>query len=122
MTLSLLGRKNVLKRSSLSGNVSVAAPSTVSAWLNRVTTTVILHNLGYIPMVRVYYEQSETNGIVYPAGGSRLATTYIGVGGSPIICLYEIDETNLTIYLESDRFVAAQTGNRTIYYTIYKDF
>ncbi len=120
MTLSLLGRKNVLKRSSVSASISMAAPSALVG-SNRVSSTVITHNLGYIPMVRIYFEQSETDGIVYPAGGNRLLTSYIGLGGTPIICLYEVDETTLTIYLETDGF-SPKTGSRNVHYIIYKDF
>lgn len=118
MTLSLLGRKNVLKRSSVSGTTLAPAPS-VLVGSNYVSSFVITHNLGYIPMVRLYFEQSETDGIVYPAGGNRLTATYIGLAGSPILCLYELTETTLTVYLES---FSAKTGSRNVYHVIYKDF
>lgn len=117
--ISLYGVKNVLKKDDSSGSQSVAAPSSLSAWGNYVTTTVVAHNLGYIPLVRVYFESSATDGKVYPAGGRRLAGTYLGLPANSVFCLFEVSTTNVTIYLES---FTTKTGSRTIYYNIYKDF
>lgn len=117
--LAIYGAKNVLKKDNISGSVSMAAPTALSAWFMRSNSTVIAHNLGYIPQVRVYYENSDSDGRVYPAGGRRNGGTYLGLPPNSIICLWELTTSNLTIYLESN---TVKTGNRTVYYDIYKDF
>jgi len=117
--LSLFGEKNYLKRDATSGTTSITAPSTLTAWGNYITTYNVVHGLGYIPQVRVFFEDSATDGKVYPAGGRRLAGTYPGIGGTPIFCLWEADETSLSIILES---FSSQSGSRNIYWVIYKDF
>lgn len=117
--LALIGDKNYLKRDPSSGSTSIAAPSAYTSWFMYATTYTVAHNLGYIPLARVYFENSATDGKVYPAGGVRNGL-YPGLAyGTDCYCLYELDENNLTIYLESG---TAQTGNRTIYWVIYKDF
>lgn len=119
--LSLFGVKNTLKKDSSSGSSSVAAPATATPWVGGTdfyTPTTISHNLGYIPQVRVYYENSDSDGKVYPAGGRRNGGTYPGLPFNSIICLFDLSTTALTIYLESN---TAKTGSRTIYYDIYKD-
>lgn len=109
--------KNVLKRHPISGSMNAAAPSTLSAWSNYVSTAVIPHNLGYVPRVRVYYEPFS-NGKVYPATGRRLSGTGPGLGASDVMCLWELDENNLTIYLES---TVSKTTAVPIYWVVYLD-
>lgn len=110
--------KNYLKRY-MAGSTSIAAPATLNAWFNYSNSYTVTHNLGYIPQVRVYYEENASNGKVYPAGGRRLATSYPGLtSGSCVFCLFEVTSTTLTITLESG---TTQTGNRTIYWVIYLD-
>lgn len=118
--ISLFGVKNNLKRDTSSGSASIAAPATVSAWVNLITTYTVTHNLGVIPKVRVYFEQSATDGKIYPAGGRRFTGHYSGIAldVNAIECLWEVTTTTLTIYLES---IVAKTGNRNIYWVIYKD-
>lgn len=111
--------KNYLKRSPLSGSTSISAPSgsLVYGYVYQ-STFVIPHNLGYIPMVRVYYEPDASNGRVYPATGRRLAGLGPGLSYGSVMCLWECDENNLTIYLES---ATTKTGSRNIYWVIYLD-
>lgn len=113
--------KNYLKRHPKSGSATIAAPSTLNGATNlyeRITT--IPHGLGYVPMVRVYYEPF-TNGRVYPATGSRVSGAGTGLNLGDVMCLWELDENNLTITLASDGFSAVPTGSRTIYWVIYWD-
>lgn len=114
---TLNGEKNLLKRSTVSSSQDVAAPSVVGAWFNYVSTVTIPHNLGYVPQVRVFFE-SDAGGKIFPACGRRLAALATGISYGNVICVYEVDETNLTIYLES---ASAKTGSRKVYYIIYLD-
>lgn len=111
-------QKNYLKRHPLSGSTSLAAPSTLVGGTYYRSSITIPHNLGYVPRVRVYYENSASDGKVYPAGGRRNGGTYLGLAFNSIYCLWEVTSTNLTIYLES---AISQTGSRTIYWVIYWD-
>lgn len=122
MTLSLIGDKNYLKRNSSSGTALIAAPATAAPWVGATafyTPYTVTHNLGIIPKVRVYFENSATDTKLYPAGGRRLSGLYPGLPGNSIICLWEVTITTLTITLESN---TAKTGNRNIYWVIYEDF
>lgn len=111
-------QKNYLKRHPSSGSASITAPSTLRSWGNYTTTFTVSHNLGYVPQVRVFYENSASDNKVYPAGGTRLAASYPGIAGSPIFCLWDVDSTTLTIILESG---TTKTGVRNIYWVVYWD-
>ena len=108
-------RKQYLKRSSFCDSVDMAAPSVVAPWFNYVSTLPIPHNLGYVPDVRVGYEPNN-DGVVYPATGRRLSGTGLGLSPGDIICLWEVTETELTIYLES---TASHAGTIPVHYIIY---
>lgn len=114
-------QKNYLKRHPSSGSTSMPAPSTLIAGYLYRSSITIPHNLGYIPKVRVYFENSVSDGKVYPAGGRRLAGTYPGLPFTGMYCLWEVTTTDLTIYLESSTAAGPQTGNRTVYWVIYWD-
>lgn len=110
--------KNYLKRQPITGSSAMSAPSTIAAWFNYTSSLTISHGLGYVPMVRVYYEPDASNGKVYPATGRRLAGFGPGLTYGDVMCLWEVDSTNLTIYLES---VSSKTGTRNVYWVIYLD-
>lgn len=119
--LSLFGEKNTLKRSSLSDTANIAAPQTAAPWIGGTsfyTSYVVAHSLGYIPEVRVFFANSDSDGKIYPAGGRRLSGFYPGLAANQIICLWEVDATNLTITLESN---TTKTGTRDIWWVIYLD-
>jgi hypothetical protein len=111
-------RKNYLKRQPISGSAPVSAPSTLASWFNYYSTYTVNHALGYAPMVRVSYEPDASNGKVYPATGRRLAGLGPGLSYGDVMCLWEVDENNLTIYLES---VSSKTGTRNVYWVMYLD-
>ena len=112
--------KNYLKRHPKSGSANLAAPATLNSYSFYESKIQIPHGLSYIPMVRVYYEP-YTNGRVYPATGTRVSGAGTGVAFGDILCLWEIDSTNLTITLEQDSTFAPKTGTRTVYWVIYWD-
>ncbi len=118
MTKNFTGKKNYMKRA-FSDSVSIAAPSSLGSWGTYVSSYTITHNLGYIPQVRVYYENSATDGKVYPAGGRRVSGLYPGLAANSVFCTWELDDNDLTIHLES---MTSKTGNRRIYWVIYLDY
>lgn len=117
MSVQFTSLKNYLKRHPSSGSANVDAPTSTAAWSNYVSTYTVTHNLGYVPMVRVYYEPNA-DGKVYPATGRRLAASGPGINYNDIICLWEVSSTTLTIYLES---ASSETGTRPVYWVIYFD-
>ena len=111
--------KNYLKRASSSGSANVAAPvAPLNAWFNYVSTYTVPHGLSYIPEVRVYFDPAA-DGKVYPACGNRFTQYGDGLNVGDVICTWEIDATNLTIYLES---ASVKTGTRPVYWVIYLDY
>mgnify|MGYP003543912598 CR=1 FL=1 len=126
MSITFTSKKNYLKRDSATGSTVVSAPSSVAGYgggFIKARTHTVSHGLGYIPQVRVYFENSDTDGRLYPAGGRRLGVDYVGLdpfGGGDLWCLYEVSDTTLTIYLECDSFFSP-TGTRRLYWVIYKD-
>lgn len=126
MSIAFTSNKNYLKRDTITGSTTVNAPSSVASYgfgAIKATTHTVDHNLGYIPQVRVYFENSATDGKLYPAGGRRLGVDYVGLdpfAAGDLWCLYEVSSTGLTIYLECDSFFSP-TGTRKLYWVIYKD-
>lgn len=113
--------KNYLKRHPKSGSATISAPTTLNGATSMYENILkVPHDLGYIPMVRVYYEPF-TNGRVYPATGSRLSGAGTGLQLGDIICVWEVSETELEITLASDGFSPANTGSRAVYWVIYWD-
>lgn len=121
MNTLFTSNKNYLKRDTSTGYTDMAAP-TVLAYSGYIYSSsyTVNHNLGYIPQVRVYFENSASDGKVYPAGGRRLAYSYTGLNplGADCLCLFEVSTTSLTIYLESNLI---KTGTRRVYWVIYRD-
>jgi hypothetical protein len=110
--------KNLLKRDISTGSATILAPTAVGSWGTKVSSYVVNHNLGYIPIVRVYYTP-VAGGAIYPASGDRFGGG-LGVPAPAIACMWEATTTTLTIYLECQSFVSP-TGSRNIYWVIYKD-
>lgn len=118
---SLIGDKNYLKRDVSSGSASIAAPASAAPWIGGTsfyTEYTVIHSLGYVPEVRVFFEDSATDGKVYPAGGRRLSGLYPGLPPNSIICLWEVNASTLSITLESN---TSKTGTRNIWWVIYLD-
>lgn len=121
MSIQFTSEKNYLKRHPSSGNMTVVAPSTLngSTFMYEKVVT-ITHNLGYVPMVRVYYEP-YTDGAVWPSTGSRVSGAGPGLSPGDIMCFWEVSSTVLTISLESDSVYPVKTGSREVYWVIYWD-
>lgn len=114
--LNFTTNKNYMKRF-MSGTEVIAAPSVVQPWFNYMNSTTIVHGLGYIPVVRIYYEPFN-DGRIFPASGSRVSASGIGIPFNDIVCLFEVTDNVVTVYLES---ASSETGTRPIYYVIYLD-
>lgn len=117
MSFYFTTNKNLLKRDTSSGTATIDAPATASGYGTFVTSYTVNHNLGYIPLVRAYYEPVD-NGEIYPVSGYRIGGTNIGIAVNGVIAFMEISTTQLTIRLESN---TSKTGTREIYWVIYKD-
>ena len=110
--------KNYLKRDPTSGSTEIPGPTAVAAWFNYATEYPIEHNLGYVPLVRVYYEPFK-DGKIYQATGRRLSGLGPGLAYGDTMCFFEITSTTLTISLE--RALAPDSDNYPIYWVIYRD-
>lgn len=113
MTLLFTGDKNYLKRSPLSGHTTITGPNVATGWATFESSQTITHGLGYVPLVRVYYDPFN-NGKLFTPVGDRL------VGGQPysnnIGCIVRVNTTNLIIYLSASSSVG---GSVPIYWVIY---
>ena len=114
--VKIIGDKNYLKRSTVTGSYDMTAPSTLVGGFYRSSYTYT-HSLGYIPMVRVYYDPLDT-GNIYPATGDRTTVTGIGLGSNDIMLSWELTTTAITFYFDAG---STKTGERMIYWVIYKD-
>lgn len=114
MTKYFRTNKNYLKKSPLSGSTTLAAPTTATAWFTFRSTHTIDHNLGYVPLVRVYYEP-YADGRLFPATGS---TIYQPPHTNSMSCIPEVSTTQLKIHLET---FSSSSGNIPIYWIIYLD-
>lgn len=117
-------RKNYLTRDNSSGSTNMSGPS-VSAYSGYIFTSnlVINHNLGYVPLFRVYYEPFG-DGTVFPGitlRRSQRAFNLLPTGTSdgPGM-IYWADKNTVTIQLF---YTDASLVNKTfpVYYVIYKD-
>jgi len=113
---SFTTNKNYLKRDSNTGTHLLAAPSTLVGTIYRSDYT-ITHDLGYIPVVRVYFE-SDANSDIFPACGSTVGGSAVGISYGKTLCTYELTTTTLRVILHAAN---TQTGSRNIYWVIYKD-
>lgn len=115
--------KNYMKRDSSSGSDTMLGPDTLYWDYGR--DYVIEHNLGYVPIFRVYYEPFGDGKIVEAFHDSQAYVTdplneFGGSADGPT-CWASADENNLTItlYYQDDTL---QSTEFPIYWVIYKDY
>lgn len=118
--LHFLSSENYLKRSTFCGSTVLGLPAGGSS-----VTYTITHNLGYIPFFEVYGEL-DTAGTIWAGGKVSENTDQNMLSGSGVSETYPqldawSDTTALTIRLTNDTSPVA-TGNRTVYWVIYKDY
>lgn len=120
--LNFTSSKNFMKRDTSSGTQSVAAPVTVFLTFQYATVTPVAHNLGFIPIFRVYYEPFK-DGVIWPALGNRTTAFAVNPRNAaetgPYLLAYP-DSANLTVEIGYSTNVL--TGTYPIYYVIYKDY
>ena len=107
---------NYMKRDISSGTSTM----TLGA-LNAVTATTITHNLGYIPFFQVFCDQDNTGKIWSANKINRLTRSSSGSSPADPYLTSWATTTTLVINLHNATSPLA-TGNRTIYYLIYKDY
>jgi hypothetical protein len=118
-----ISSRNYMKRDTSSGSTSLASP-TVSAYSGYlyVTNFTVTHNLGFIPVFRVYYEPFG-DGVIWSAMGTRLSQQVPNpLNGSqfgPGLIAYP---TTTTIQIQLFFKTNALTGTFPVYFVIYKDY
>lgn len=107
---------NYMKRSIYVGNT----PLTLTGY-NGTVSTVIAHNLGYIPYYDVFVDFSN-DGTIWGNEkiNSMTESSLYGDYPDPILRTW-IDNNNLTIELINQTSPLA-TGTRTVYWIIYLDY
>lgn len=124
LTIFWTSEKNYMKRATY-GSTNLAAPSVseYSGYL-KTTTYTVNHELGFIPLFRVYYQPFQ-DGIIWPAMGARLnriipnPTNLTGSFGPGLIA-WPPDENNLSIQLFYEDNTL--TGTFPVYWVIYQDY
>lgn len=96
-----------------------SAPFTV-ADPDKSSTTVIAHNLGYIPNARVWF--TNASGKVCPAAGAIIDALIAGTTTDFAVykCWYRLSTTTLSIVLDRGTTITT-TATGTLYYRIYLD-
>lgn len=116
MSFAFYSGKNYMRRHSSTGSQAVAAPSNSESH-GFTTDITVNHGLGYVPVVRVYFD-SANNGRLYPAGGNPNGGTYWGLSSNSVYCLFTVDTNNLYIQLVSN---TSKVGTRDVYYVVYEN-
>lgn len=115
--------RNYMKRDPSSSSTNLAKPST-SAYSGYIYTTnyTVTHNLGFIPMFRVYYEPFG-DGVIWPAMGNRLTQGAINPlipanTGPGLIAWPTTTTLNLQLFYGTNTL----TGPFPVYWVIYQDY
>lgn len=121
MSVGIWSGKNVLKHAFIDSD-TMNKPDTNDGFLGYFSTKTITHNLGYRPLVRVYYDPNA-NGTLFPTNGQGRADTAVKTPPLSAVvpfCLYVDDITTTTITLRTYNFTQL-AGTFTFYYRIYRD-
>jgi|TARA_R110000782_G_scaffold262012_1_gene353898 hypothetical protein len=110
-------RLNYLKRSEFVGSETVTLGGAGSN-----STVTVTHGIGDIPFVTVGVNLTDTSTIwsndrVWSETQSSLSGGDLEIGYN-----YWITTTTLTVQIRNGDGAYAQSGNRTIYWSIYKDY
>lgn len=122
-TIFFTAKRNYMKRdaSSISANLDAPVTSAYSGSLY-VTNYTVTHNLGFVPVFRIYYEPFG-DGVIWPAMGTRLSQNAInprspGSTGPGLIASPTTTTLNLQLFYGTN----ALTGTYPVYWVIYKDY
>ena len=110
-------RLNYLKRSEFVGSETVTLGGAGSN-----STVTVTHGIGDIPFVTVGVNLTDTSTIwsndrVWSETQSSLSGGDLEIGYN-----YWITTTTLTVQIRNGDGAYAQSGNRTVYWSIYKDY
>jgi hypothetical protein len=85
------------------------------------TTHTVTHNLGYIPFITVGANLNNTTDIWSNNRVNEL-TDSSGGGDQPVRLAYWYNDTELEIQITNGTGALQQSGLRTIYWNIYRDY
>jgi hypothetical protein len=92
-------------------------PATPSGF-NYVSSLTITHNLGYVPLVRAFYDP-DSIGTIYPVNGQSGTQT---AGPTSLPFWFYIDDITSTQVIFKCEGFSLLSGTFPIYYRIYLDF
>lgn len=114
--------KNNLKHY-IQDTASMNRPNTADGFGNFFSTSTIVHNLGYRPLIRVYYDPLGT-GTYYPLIGQYVSASGVG-SNSPLVSVAPFILFADTVTETSIGLVAWDTGSNAgtfdYYYRVYID-
>lgn len=121
--------KNYLKHA-VAGSDTMGKPDTSDGGLGFFSTKTVVHNLGYIPLVRAYYDP-DNDGKIFPTigqfsgSGVGLSTTspFFGVPAFADVvpfCFF-VDEVTTTTVVLRTYSTGSLSGTFPFYYRIYID-
>jgi hypothetical protein len=93
-------------------------PNTLNSSFNYESSFTVVHGLGYVPLVRAYYNHNDAGTIIPVNGQAGIRTGF----GPTLDYWFYIDEitTNEVVFKAED--FSSRTGTFTFYYKIYYDF
>src|SRR5690606_10181891 len=117
MSLIFTTDKNYMKLQQFESEV-MDRPSTLNPLFNYESSFTVVHGLGYIPLVRAFYNHNDA-GTILPANGQAGSQTAFGPS---VDYWFYVDEitTNVVVFKAED--FSSRTGTFTFYYKIYYDF
>jgi len=111
--------KNYLKQL-VAASETMAKPATLDGTSGvYYTTKTITHNLGYVPLVRAWYDK-DGNDTLYPTNGQYGGQTSGDFTWAYYFFIDSITTTAVTFRAEAN--ILPTAGNFTFYYRIYYDF
>lgn len=116
-------RRNYLKQF-LQGSATINKPQTHDATFSEYyTETTITHDLGYVPLVRAWYDP-DGSGMLFPANGQKFiaASVFYFEGDVPFM-FYAVDITTTAVTFRAavEDFAGAMGGTFTFHYKVYID-
>lgn len=119
--------KNVLKHAFIDSD-TMNKPDTSDGGLGYFSTKTIVHDLGYRPLVRAYYDP-DNDGTIYPtvgqfngASGGLSSTSPLDSRAPPLVPFsFFVDDVTTTTVVFRTYDDSANVGTFTFYYRIYID-
>lgn len=117
MSIMFTSNKNYLKLRDVKAEI-MSKPNVLNpVTFNYEGTFTVFHNLGYIPLVRAWYNYNNTD-VIMPTNGQAGVRT--GFGPTVDYWFYIDDITTSSVTFKSEDF-SSRSGTFTFYYKIYYD-